>query len=53
MTKGQDVTEFFIVHHLDEAKARAMLAKFYVGETTNKVARYTFNEDGLYRTVKR
>ena len=53
MTQGQDVTDFFIIHHLNEKKAREVLAKFYVGETKNKVSRYTFEEDGLYRTVKR
>jgi len=53
MTQGQDVTDFFIIHHLNEDKARKELAKYYVGETKNKLARYTFEEDGLYRTVKR
>ena len=31
MTQGQDVTDFFIIHHLNEEKARAVLQKFYVG----------------------
>ena len=53
MTQGQDVTDLFIVHHLNEAKARAILAKYYIGETKNQVSRYSFKEDGLYRTVKR
>jgi hypothetical protein len=30
-----------------------LLDKYYVGETKNKVARYTYAEDGLYRTVKK
>lgn len=53
MTKGQDVTELFIVHHINEKKARDVLAKYYVGETKNQVSRFSFEEDGLYRTVKR
>jgi cytochrome b involved in lipid metabolism len=53
MTQGQDVTDFFIIHHLDEAKAREALAKYYVGETKNQVSRFSFEEDGIYRTVKR
>lgn len=31
MTRGQDVTDFFIIHHLNETKARATLNKYYVG----------------------
>ena len=53
MTQGQDVTDFFIIHHLNEQKARAVLEKFYVGDTPKQVRRFTFEEDGLYRTVKR
>jgi hypothetical protein len=53
MTRGQDVTDFFIIHHLNEAKARETLNKYYVGETKNKVSRYSYEEDGLYRTVKK
>lgn len=53
MTRGQDVTDLFIVHHLNEAKARAILEKYYVGETANKVSRFTYEENGLYRTIKR
>ena len=53
MTKGQDVTELFIVHHLNEQKARDTLAKYYVGETKKQVSRFSFEEDGFYRTVKK
>ena len=53
MTQGQDVTDFFIIHHLNEQKARSVLEKFYVGDTPKQVRRFTFEEDGLYRTVKR
>jgi cytochrome b involved in lipid metabolism len=42
MTKGQDVTELFIVHHLDEKKVRDVLAKYYVGETKKQVERFSF-----------
>ena len=37
MTRGQDVTDFFIIHHLNEAKARETLSKYYVGETEKQV----------------
>ena len=53
MTQGQDVTDFFIIHHLNEQKARSVLEKFYVRDTPKQVKRFTFEEDGLYRTVKR
>lgn len=53
MTKGQDVTELFIVHHINEKKARDVLTKYYVGDTKNSVSRFSFEEQGLYRTVKR
>lgn len=52
-TKGQDVTEYFVTHHMDEEKARAVLEKYYVKDTPNKVTRFTFHADGFYRTVKR
>lgn len=41
------------MHHLDEKKARDLLPKYYVGECENKVTRFTFEEDGFYRTIKR
>ena len=53
LTKGQDITEHFIVHHLREEKVRQTLEKYYVGECKNKIQRFTFSEDGLYRTIKR
>ena len=31
MTKGQDITELFIVHHLNEQKARDALKQYKVG----------------------
>jgi len=53
MTQGQDVTDVFIIHHLNEDKARQTLSNYYVGETSNKLSRFSFEENGLYRTVKR
>jgi cytochrome b involved in lipid metabolism len=54
LTKGQDLTEHFITHHLNEAKARTALAKYYVREVDfPQPLRFTFEEDGLYRKVKR
>ena len=53
LTKGQDITEHFIVHHLDEPKARKILQKYYVGDCPNQVVRFSFEEEGFYRTLKR
>lgn len=53
LTQGQDITEHFIVHHLREKEARQVLNKYYVGECKKKVTRFTFEEDGLYREIKR
>ena len=42
LTQGQDVTEHFVVHHLNEKKARDVLAKYYVGDCPTNVTRFTF-----------
>ena len=52
MTKGQDITEHFILHHIDEEKVRKLLPKYYVKDCPNKITRFTFEKDGFYRTVK-
>lgn len=53
LTKGQDLTEHFITHHLNEEKARAVLSKYYVRDVEVPLPlRFTFDEDGLYRRVK-
>ena len=53
LTKGQDVTEHFVTHHLFEEKARKVLSKFYVRDVTPaQPLRFTFEEGGLYRVVK-
>jgi len=52
LTKGQDITDLFVTHHLNEDKARDCLQKYYVKDTKNKVSRFSFEPDGLYRTVK-
>ena len=52
-TKGKDITQHFITHHLDEDKARKILEKYYIGDCPNKVTRFSFHSDGLYRAVKR
>ena len=52
LTKGQDITEHFITHHLDEEKARKILDKYYVKDCPNNIQRFSFKKDGFYRTVK-
>ena len=41
------------MHHLDEPKARQILQKYYVGDCPNQVVRFSFEEEGFYRTLKR
>ena len=41
-TQGHDVTELFYLHHLNFDKAKTVLDKYYVGDTPNKINRYTF-----------
>ena len=54
LTQGHDVSEHFQVHHLNYEKAKLMLDKYYVGECPKKQKpRFTFEEDGLYKTVKK
>ena len=54
LTKGQDITEHFITHHLNEGKARAVLEKYYVGDAVNpQEPRFTFEEKGLFRKTKK
>lgn len=36
-TRGQDITEHFITHHLNEEKARAVLEKYLVGPSKIKI----------------
>jgi cytochrome b involved in lipid metabolism len=53
LTRGHDITEHFIAHHLNEEKARKVLEKYYVKDCEQKICRFTFSEDGFYRTLKR
>jgi cytochrome b involved in lipid metabolism len=53
LTKGQDITEHFITHHLNEEKARKVLSRYFVRDVTPpRPLRFTFEEGGLYRVVK-
>lgn len=42
LTQGQDITEHFIVHHMNEKKARDLLPKYYIGDCPKKINRFTF-----------
>ena len=53
LTEGCDITEQFETHHITN-KAEQMLSKFYVREATlPRNYKFTFNDDGFYRTIKR
>lgn len=44
LTKGQDLTEHFITHHLNEEKARAVLQKYFVRDVDVSLPlRFTFD----------
>lgn len=52
--KGCDITEQFEVHHIDTEKAEKILEKYFVREAAKpRIYKFTYNEDGFYRTLKR
>jgi cytochrome b involved in lipid metabolism len=54
LTKGCDITEQFEVHHIDEKKVNRILEKYYVRDAKHpRNYKFTFAEDGFYRTLKR
>lgn len=54
MTKGHDITEAFITHHINTEKVEPLLKKYRVKETTRpRNVKLTFNEDGFYMTLRR
>lgn len=52
LTKGQNISEHFHVHHLDLAKARAVLEKYRVRASPRQAFRFSFEADGLYETIR-
>lgn len=54
MTKGHDITEAFVVHHLAMEKTQPFLEKYRVRETARpRNVKLTFNDDGFYMTLKK
>jgi Cytochrome b5-like Heme/Steroid binding domain len=52
-TKGTDITEAFEIHHLT-ALPFQLLKKYKVREAAQpRLYRFTFNEDGFYKTLRR
>lgn len=52
MTKGLDITELFETHHI-RGKAELLLHHFYVRNAKEpRTYRFTFSEDGFYKTLK-
>lgn len=53
LTKGQDITEAYEVHHLNSKKADAVLKKFYVADASESYAgRYNWDENSFYKVLK-
>lgn len=54
MTKGHDITEAFIVHHIAMVKVEPFLTKYRVKDThKSRNSKLTFDDDGFYMTLRR
>lgn len=54
MTKGHDITEAFMSHHIRMDVVEPLLKKYRVKETNQpRNVKLTFNENGFYMTLKR
>lgn len=54
MTKGHDITEAFVTHHMRMEKVEPLLKKYRVRETKQpRNVKLTFDENGFYMTLKR
>lgn len=54
MTKGHDITEAFMTHHLIMDKVEPLMKKYRVKETSRpRNVKLTFNENGFYMTLRR
>lgn len=54
MTKGHDITEAFMTHHMRMDIVEPYMKKYRVKETNQpRNVKLTFNEDGFYMTLKR
>lgn len=54
LTKGHDITEAFITHHINTDKVEPLLIKYRIKETTQqRNVKLTFNENGFYMTLRR
>eukprot|EP00047_Mylnosiga_fluctuans_P007938 m.5468 g.5468 ORF g.5468 m.5468 type:complete len:437 (-) comp2008_c0_seq1:94-1404(-) len=55
LTRGTDCTAEFEVHHIHETKVLPLLRKYHVRACPDaaKIAAYTFEENGFYKTLKR
>jgi cytochrome b involved in lipid metabolism len=54
LTRGQDITEAYEVHHLNVAKVDSVLKPMYVRDADpSYVGRYSWDESGFYKTLKR
>lgn len=53
-TKGTDITEAFEVHHIRPEQPESLLEKYKIREATEpRNFKFTFKDDGFYRTFKR
>lgn len=52
--QGTDITEAFEVHHINHAKAEHLLKEYRVRDAKlPRNFKFTFNETGFYRTLRR
>lgn len=54
LTSGTDITEAYETHHLHIDRVNGILAQYKVGVATRpRNARFTFEDNGFYRTLRR
>ncbi len=54
LTKGTDITEAFEVHHIYPDAPERLLEKYEIRKATEpRNFKFTFKDDGFYRTFKR
>lgn len=54
LTKGTDITEAFEVHHIYPDRPESLLERYKIRNATEpRNFKFTFKDDGFYRTFKR
>lgn len=54
MTKGHDITEAFVIHHIQMERVEPFLKKYRIKDTVQpRNVKLTFHDDGFYMTLRR